>query len=58
MAYAGYNEAKKRCNRKYEDKFSPILLRLTPGEKKEIETRAKTENKSITQYIKYTIFTS
>jgi predicted HicB family RNase H-like nuclease len=52
MAYAGYNDARKRANEKYLAKLDKILLRVTPEEKKEIEKRANQENKSVNQYLK------
>lgn len=52
MAYAGYNEARKRANEKYLSKLDKILLRITPEEKKEIERRATAEGKSVNQFLK------
>lgn len=52
MAYAGYNDARKRANEKYLSKLDKILLRITPEEKKEIERRATAEGKSVNQFLK------
>ena len=52
MAYNGYNEAKKRANEKYLSKFAEIRIRLTPEEKREIESRAQDEGKSVNQFLK------
>ncbi len=52
MAYVGYNEAKKKANKKYMEKLARISLYLKPEEKEEIERRAKMEGKSVTQYMK------
>ena len=52
MAYAGYNEAKKECNKRYLAKMSRIAFVVTPEEKKEIERRAQAEGKSVNQFLK------
>ena len=52
MAYSGYTEAKKECNKRYLAKFSTITLRVTAEERKEIEQKARAEGKSVNQYLK------
>jgi len=52
MAYAGYNDAKKECNKRYLSKMARIAFVVTPEEKKQIEERARKENKSVNQYLK------
>lgn len=52
MAYTGYTESKKECNKRYISKFDKITLRITAEEHREIERRAQAEGKSVTQYMK------
>ena len=52
MAYSGYTESKKECNKRYLAKFSTYTLRVTVEERNEIERRAKAEGKSVNQYLK------
>ena len=52
MAYAGYNDARKRANEKYLAKQVEIKVRMKPAEKKEIEQRAREAGKSVNQYVK------
>ena len=50
--YVGYNDAKKASNKKYMDKLARVVMWVSPEEKREIETRAKAEQKSVNQYLK------
>ncbi len=52
MAYVGYNDAKKKANKKYLEKMARIPVIVTPDQKKEIEEKAKNAGKSVNQYIK------
>lgn len=52
MAYAGYNEAKKRANKRYLDKMARIPVIVKPEEKQEIERKAREAGKSVNQFIK------
>ena len=52
MAYAGYNEAKKKANKRYLDKMARIPVIVRPEEKQEIERRAREAGKSVNQFIK------
>lgn len=51
MAYAGYNESKKKCNERYLSKFVKPTIRMTEEEKKVIEQAATKEGKSFNRYI-------
>lgn len=51
MAYAGYNETKKKCNERYLSKFVKPTIRMTEEEKKIIEEAAKKEGKSFNRFI-------
>lgn len=51
MAYAGYNESKKRCNEKYLAKFVKPTIRMTEEEKKIIEQAASKEDKSFNRFM-------
>lgn len=52
MAYNGYTESKKECNKRYLSKFDKITFRVTAEEHQEIERRAAQEGKSVNQYLK------
>lgn len=52
MAYNGYTESRKSCNKRYLDKFDKITFRVTPEEHREIEKRATAAGKSVNQYLK------
>lgn len=52
MAYNGYTESKKECNKRYLSKFKIITFRVTTEEHEEIERRAAQEGKSVNQYLK------
>lgn len=52
MAYAGYNDARKRANDKYLAKFERITFRITAEEKKQIEKNALQAGKSVNQFLK------
>lgn len=51
MAYAGYNESKKRCNEKYLSKFVKPTIRMTEEEKQIIEQAAIKEGKSFNRFM-------
>lgn len=51
MAYAGYNESKKKCNEKYLAKFVKPTIRMTEEEKKIIEQAALKEGKSFNRFM-------
>lgn len=44
-------EAEKRANKKYLEKKDVIYLRLTPEEKEEISTHAKSKGESINTFV-------
>ena len=52
MAYVGYNEAKKKANKKYLEKMARIAFVVKPSEKAEIERRAKAAGKSVNSYLR------
>lgn len=47
-----YTDAQARSAKKYLEKFAEIRIRLLPEEKKEVEEAARSEGKSMSQYIK------
>ena len=51
MAYAGYNEAKKKCNERYLAKFVKPTIRMTEEEKRIIEHAANKAGKSFNRFI-------
>ena len=51
MAYAGYNEAKKKCNERYLANFVKPTIRMTEEEKKIIEQAAVKAGKSFNRYM-------
>lgn len=44
-------EAKKKANKKYDEKFKQIKFRVTEEQQEIIKENAKKENKSIREYI-------
>lgn len=51
MAYNGYNDAKKECNKKYIDNHDRIFITLSKGKKEEIKKRASEKGMSISAYM-------
>lgn len=51
MAYAGYTEAHKAANKRYNEKRERIYLMVSSETKQRIMKNARQENKSTTAYI-------
>ena len=51
MAYNGYNDAKKECNKKYIESNDRIFITLSKGKKEEIKKRASEKGMSISSYM-------
>lgn len=51
MAYNGYNDAKKECNRKYIEKNDRIFITLSKEQKEEIRKRASDLGMSLSAYM-------
>lgn len=51
MAYAGYNESKKKCNERYLAKFVKPTIRMTEEEKRIIEQAAAEAGKSFNRFM-------
>jgi uncharacterized protein (DUF1778 family) len=50
-AYKGLTEARKRANKKYNDRFVEIKVRVTPEKRSIIKERAESMGESATAFI-------
>ena len=49
--YRGMSEARKRANKKYNDKFAEIKVRMLPDRKANVQEHAASMNESTTAFI-------
>jgi hypothetical protein len=51
-SYRGFTEARKRANKKYNDRFVEIKVRVTPEQRAIIQAHSVSMNESTTFFIK------
>lgn len=50
-SYRGFTEARRRANKKYNDRFCEVKVRMTPEKRATIQDHATSMNESATAFI-------